>query len=212
MKKSITFLFLLVSGLIFAGKGLIVTQKYNSGKDGQQITVTWYITETQCKLKMQFSDKDVNTTTYFIPDMKNNQLLSYSDAAAAGAQKTYYGIPVQNIKAEIEPLRVERTGEAKTISGINCEKIIARSGSTITEMWVTKDFNADYYRFASFFRSSYELKALSGGSMKGFPLSSVTKDNTGKVINSYELVSVSSVEIADSEFVVPAEYKSSGSK
>ena len=53
---------------------------------------------------------------------------------------------------------------------------------------------------------------MSEGKISGFPLSSFTKDESGKVINSYELISVSSTEILDEEFTVPAEYKSAGSK
>ena len=206
MKKQLTFLFLLIAGASFAGKGLVVTQTYTGAKDGQQVSVTWYVTQAQCKLKMQFSDKDVNTISYFIPNTQSNQLVTYSEAAAA-TQKVYYSIPVGNIKAAVEMPSIERTSQTKELGGLLCEKIIAKTANTTTEMWVTKDFKGDYYQFASFFKSSYELKALSAGAVKGFPLASVTKDNTGKVVASYELVSVSSTEIADTEFTAPADYK-----
>ncbi len=213
-KHALLFILLAVNAIVFADKGLIVTQKYNTGKDGQHVTVTWYITDTQCKLKMVFSDKDVNTTTYFIPDVKRNQLLSYSDAPVpAGMQKTYYGIPVGNIKADAaNRVVVERTSETKTISGVICDKVISKIGNTSTEIWVTKEFNANFYMFAQFFKSSNELKALSEGKINGFPLSSVTKDPNGKVVNGYELISVSSTEISDTEFAVPSDYKIAGSK
>ena len=209
MKNLITFLFLLITATTFAANGLVVVQTYSTSVEGQQVSVTWYVTEAQCKLKMQFSDKDVNTTSYFIPAAKSSQLLTYSDGATpAGLSKVYYRIPVTDIKGAVDGSLAERTGETKSIGGMNCEKVIAKSANSITEMWVTKDFKGDYYRFASFFKNSYELKALSESSIKGFPLSSITKDNSGKVISSYELVSVSSTEIADTEFKVPAEYKS----
>lgn len=210
MKRSIILLFLFISATIaFAGKGLVVIQKYSTGTGDQNISVTWYITETQCKLKMQFSDKDVNTVSYFIPDTKANTLLTYAEGnTPAGTPKTYFAIPVQNIKASTESFSLQRTGETKEVGGMSCEKIIATSNSSITEMWVTKNFNANYFQFASFFKNSSELKALSDGKIKGFPVSSVTKDNTGKVISNYEMVSVSSTDIADTEFKVPTEYKS----
>ncbi len=209
-KQLILFVLLVTGGFVFAAKGLVVTQKYITGTDGQHITVTWYVTETQCKLKMLFSDKDVNSVTYFIPDAEGSKLLTYSDGPVpAGSVKTYFSIPVKDIKTDTEnKVNVQRSGELKTLSGMNCEKMVVNSGNTVTEMWVTKDFTADYYRFASFFRSSYELKGLSEGKIKGFPLSSVTRDNTGKVLNGYELISVTSADLADTEFTVPAEYKS----
>lgn len=210
MKKTYSILLLsLITAIAFAGKGIVVTQKYNTGKEGQNVTVTWYVTETQCKLKMLYSDKDINTVNYFIPDMTNGKLLSYTEGATpAGVPKTYYSIPVSGIKSAVEAPVVERTGETKTINGINCEKVIAKTATTVTEMWVTKDFKAEYYRFAAFFKNSNELKALSANSIKGFPIVSTTKDNSGKVVNAYELVSVSTTEIADSEFTVPSDYKS----
>jgi len=209
MRNLITILFYLIATLSHAEKGLLLTQKYSTSTEGQNIITTWYLTETKCKLKMQFSDNDVNTTNYFIPDLKSNKLLVYSDGATPeGVQPIYYSLPVQNIKSDIEVLTVDRTGETKQISGFACEKVIAKGKNSITEMWVTKDFKSDYSRFASFFKSSYELKALSQGGLKGFPLVSTTKDSNGTVVSSYDLVSVSTTEISENEFKIPAEYKS----
>ena len=178
MKNSITFLFFLIATATFAANGIVVTQTYSTSVEGQHISVTWYVTDAQCKLKMQFSDKDVNTTSYFIPEANSRQLLTYSDGATpAGLSKIYYRIPATDIKGTVDGSLAERTGETKNIGGMNCEKVIAKSANSVTEMWVTKDFKGDYYHFASFFKNSYELKALSESSIKGFPLSSITKDN-----------------------------------
>ena len=210
MKKHfLLFVLIVANAIVFAGKGLVVTQKYSTSTEGQNVSVTWYVTETQCKLSMHFSDKDVNTVSYFIPDVKSGKMLAYTDGPTpSGVSKVYYSVPVASIKGDVNTSVTERTGETKMIGGMNCERIVAKSPNWVTEMWVTKDFKGDYYRFASFFKNSYELKVLSEGSIKGFPLASVTKDNGGKVINSYELVSVSSSEISDTEFHVPSEYKS----
>jgi len=92
MKK--IFLFLLVTATItnlFAAKGLVFTQKYTTATNTQNVTVTWYITESQCKLKMEFSNADVNTVTYFIPNPKTGKILSYSEGALpAGTQKNIF--------------------------------------------------------------------------------------------------------------------------
>lgn len=210
MKKTISiFVLVLTTTIVFAAKGIILTQKYVTGNSGQQISVTWFITDSQCKLKMQFSDKDVNTTTYFIPDLKSNRLLTYSDGPTpAGVTNTYYSLPVQNIQSHVETSTVQRTGETKSINGFNCEKIIASTANGSTEMWVTKDLSVAFYKFASFFKSSSELKALSENKITGVPLASVTKNISGNTSTAYELVSVVSSEISDSEFVIPSEYKS----
>ncbi|HRG89663.1 MAG TPA: DUF4412 domain-containing protein [Chitinophagales bacterium] len=208
MKKILVSLALLTgAATLFAGNGIVVTQKYNSGNQGRNITVTWYVTPTQCKLKMQYSDKDVNTNTYFIPS--GGQLLTYNDGPVpSGATKAYFAVPVGNIKAkQVSNYTVERTGEVKTIAGAKCEKVIARSGFNVTEIWVSQDFKGEAYRFAPYFQSNAELKALSDAGIPGFPVASVTKDAGGNVVSSYEAVSVSNTDISDAEFTVPAEYK-----
>ena len=213
MKKIISIICLvLFVAFVFAGKGLVVTQKYSDANaKGSSVNVPWYVTQTQCKLKMEFSDAKVNTVTWFIPDVASSKLLTYTEGAVpSGAQKAFYSIPVQSIKADMNASRVSvnRTGETKTVSGMVCEKVIVKTNKSITEMWVTKDFKADYYKFSSFFQNSFELMGLSEEKIQGFPLSSTTKDNSGKVITSYDLISATSSELTESDFAVPAEYKS----
>ncbi len=195
----------------FAGKGLIVIQKYvDANAKGSTVTVTWYVTATQCKMKMEFSDAKVNTVNWFIPDVANGKLLTYTEGAVpVGTQKAFYSIPVQSIKSDMNASRlsVNKTVETKTVSGMVCEKIIVKTNRSITEMWVSKDFKADYYKFSSFFQNSFELMGLNEEKLQGFPLSSITKDNSGKVISSYDLISATSSELTESDFTVPAEYK-----
>lgn len=213
MKKIITtVVFAVVTILSFADKGIVVTQEYfDANAKGAKVNVTWYVTASQCKMKMEFSDVKVNTVNWFIPDASTNNLLMYAEGAVpSGAQKTFFSIPVQNIKADMNASRVSvnTTGETKTVSGMLCEKIIVKTNKSITEMWVTKDFKPDYYKFYPFFQNSFELMGLSEEKIQGFPLSSVTKGNTGKVISSCDLISVTSSELTESVFTVPAEYKS----
>ena len=213
MKKIFSIAFsLFLYGSLFAGKGLVITQKYNDpATKGESITVTWYVTETQCKLKMSVADDKINTNTFFIPDVAGAKLMMYSDGTPpAGGKRTYYTMPVQSIKSNIEVSRVSvnKTGSIKTIGGFVCEQLIIKTNRSTTEMWVTKDFRADLYKFYPFFQSSYELLGLNQESIQGVPLESVTKDNGGAIINSYELVSASNSELGNDAFVVPSEYNS----
>ncbi len=216
MKNILTIVLLLVAGTgLFAAKGIVVTQKYTDPhQKGASITVTWYVTETQCKMQMRYADDKMNTTSYFIPDVTNSRLLTYSDGMAPGSpQKTYYTVPVQNIKGDNEfgHVTVTPTGEIKTLSGMLCEKVIVKTYTSTTEMWITKDFKADFYKFSSYFQSSFELMGLDEKGMQGVPLESVTKDNAGTIINSYQLVSATSADLNATDFTVPADYKLTGS-
>ncbi len=205
------FVLLLFTAFSFAEKGIVVTQKYTDANVKANVTVTWYVTESSCKMKMEFSDTKVNSVSWFIPDFGSNQLLTYTEGEVPkGAQKNYFAIPVAGIKAAksatASAVKVERTGETKTIGGLNCEKMIATTGTTTTEMWVTKDFKTAFYKAASFFANSYELNALSGSNITGVPLESTTKDSTGKVINAYSFASASTTSLSATDFTVPADY------
>jgi hypothetical protein len=213
MKKILSVVFaVVISTGLFATKGLVITQKYTDATaKGAAITMTWYVTETQCKMKMSYADGDVNSNTYFIPDIAGAKLLTYSDGVApGGGERKFYSVPVQGIKPAIEVSRVSvnQTGETKTIGGMLCQKVIIKTNRTTTEMWITQDFKADFYKFYPFFQSSYELLGLNDQSLQGVPLESVTKDNGGTVISSLQLVTVTNSDLSAGDFTVPAEYRS----
>jgi hypothetical protein len=213
MKKIFSIVVAMIAGSgLFASQGLVVTQKYtDAASKGATVTVTWYITATQCKMKMSYADDKVNSTTYFIPDVANGKLLTYSDGAVpGGGDKRFYSVPVQSIKSNIDVSRVTvtKTGEVKTIGGMVCEKVTVKTNRSTTEMWITKDFKPDYYTFFAFFQSSYELMGLSQESLQGIPLESVTRDNAGAVMSSFQLVSASNADLSAGDFTVPVEYKS----
>ncbi len=204
------FALLLFTAYSFAEKGLVVTQKFTDTNSKASVTVTWYVTDAACKMKMEFTDDKVNSVSWFIPDYSGNQLLTYAEGEVpAGAVKNYYLIPVAGIKADhaSNDYKIERTGETKTIGGMNCEKIVARSASSTTEMWVTKEFTASFYKASSFFANSVELSILNAQKITGVALESNTKDNSGKVLNSYSLVSANYMQLSSTDFKVPAPYK-----
>jgi hypothetical protein len=210
MKKIISIALLIISfTALFADKGIVVTQKFSSTDFPKaSITVTWYVTETQCKMKMDFRDDKVNTTTWFIPDVANGALSSYLEG---GASKIYFSLPASGARpsemTQVFRVNLEKTGETQSVSGMNCEKMLVKTNRNTTEMWVTTDFQPAYYKFAPFFQSSMELLGLSNNNTPGFPLSSVTKDLSGKVISSSELVSVTQTDLNAADFTVPAGYQ-----
>lgn len=67
--------------------GIVFTQKYTSTANaGANITVTWYVAEGKCKMKMEYADKNMSTTTYFIPDAASGAILTYTDGAVPAGQ------------------------------------------------------------------------------------------------------------------------------
>lgn len=97
MKLSPLTLLLFISLFSFAEKGMVVTQKFTDANVKASVTVTWYVTESACKMKMEFSDDKVKSVSWFIPDYSSNQLLTYAEGEIpAGAQKriTLFLLPV----------------------------------------------------------------------------------------------------------------------
>ena len=68
MKKIFLMVFAVaLSTGLFASQGMVVTQTYTDANNkNASMTVTWYISQTQCKLKMAYADGKVNTNNYFI--------------------------------------------------------------------------------------------------------------------------------------------------
>lgn len=213
--KNITLVLIaaFVSLQAIAGKGIIVQQKMTGqGTLGAQVEATWYVSDEGCKMKLKFASDKVNTTTTFIADVANAELLAYSEGALPeGAKKSYFAVPVSKIETPKEftasRVTVTKTGEVKEVAGFKCEKIVMKTNQTETEMWVTKEVKVEFYRYIAFFRSSYELLALNEEKIKGFPISSVTRDLNGAVVSSFETISAKASDISATEFKVPADFE-----
>lgn len=216
MKKSIISVFtFLMSLCAFAGNGLVVTQQFSGqgAKPGSTVVITWYVSQSQCKMKMEYKDDQLNSVTWFIPDMASGKLLMYAEGdVKAGAQKTYYAVPVADIKASantnVARVNIEHTGETKVIAGFNCEKMVAKTNKGTTEMWVTTDFKPDFFKFYPFFQSDLALLALNNDGLQGFPVEYTSKDNLGNIISSNTFVSGAGSNLTNADFKVPADYKS----
>lgn len=216
MNRILMFSFFLIASIhCFAWQGTF-KQKYTSTTNqGSSVTVTWYVTDTDCKMQMDFDGQDIKSTTFFLPDLKGNQLLTYTlggitNQKSADTTKKYFAIPLniiqQNANTGVSRVSVVKTGETKVIQGMNCEKVLVKTNLNETEMWVSKDFQPQFYKFYSCFRSSFEIMGLYEEKMNGFPVSSVTRDLSGKVVSSYEILSVQAQELTSKDFTVPAGY------
>jgi Domain of unknown function (DUF4412) len=215
MKQAIIFgMALFITVWAVAGPGVVITQKYAASDvpAGAVVTVTWYVTQTQCKMKMEYKDDKTNTVNWFLPQFGIGKLQIYTEGdVPAGAQKAYYEVSPQDIKptgaTNVARISVQKTGEIKNIGGFNCEKMIVKTNKGTTEMWVTTDFKPDYFKFYPFFQTSTALMGLNEESIQGFPIEYIIKDNLGNITGSNTFISASKADINDTEFKLPAEYK-----
>ncbi|MCW5908218.1 MAG: DUF4412 domain-containing protein [Chitinophagales bacterium] len=213
MKRILTvFALAVLTTTAFAEKGYIITQKF-VGISKTDITVSWYVSANRCKMKMLFGNGSQTSTTHFIPDITNAQLLTYNESPVVeGAQKAYYKIPIDKVSvskdATVGRITVTKTGESKEIGGLNCEKILIKTDKHETEVWVSKKFAPEFYKYYPFFRDHHALAGLSEEKLKGFPVESVTRDLSGKTISAYQFVSATETDFTEADFKVPADYKS----
>lgn len=199
--------FLFLAAYTFAAKGYAITQKFK-GASNADVTVTWYVTDDKCKMKMVFGIEGKQSTAWFIPDLATGQLLTYNEAnVAPGKEKTYTAIPLSSITGTVANVAVHKTDEAKDFGGLACDEYVVQSGTTETEVWVSKKFSPAFYKYYAFFKDYVALTGLNQQRVKGFPMQAVTKDTAGKEVNGYYFVSAQEVELSDADFKVPAEYK-----
>jgi hypothetical protein len=208
----LSILIVMVNMAVFAAKGYVFTQKY-TGASNANVTVSWYVTDDKCKMKMLFGNSDINSVSWFIPDFTGNLLLSYNEGAVPnGVSKAFYKLPIDNVRVqgnnEFSRISIEKTTENKEIGGLVCDKYVVKTNKTETEVWVTRKFSPAFYRYYPFYKDNSALAGLYEGKVAGFPLESVTKDLTGKVVAAYHFVSAVEIELNDADFQVPAEYKS----
>ncbi len=210
MRRSLILLFITSFVFLNAQKGIILEQKYTAKNlTGKTVSVTWLLNNSSCKMKMQFPE--AKGVSHFIPDLKSGVLYTYNDGPTPnGVKKSFFAASLDKIQpskeTEVSRIVVKQTGDIKEIGGYKCEKIIASTSKGDTEMWVTKDFKPEFYKYSAFFKSNMEMMALSDARIKGIPLASVTKDAAGNIISAYEFVSITSTDIPETEFSVPSEY------
>jgi hypothetical protein len=201
-------LFLMCAVMSYAAKGYAITQKFK-GASNADVTVTWYVTDDKCKMKMVLGTEGKQSTPCFIPVLANGQFLTYNEGVGPAGQKVYYKIPVSKVSSEsVTRLNVRKGEQTREIGGLTCEEYTVQTNTNETEMWVSKKFSPVFYKYYAFFKDYVALAGLNQERVKGFPMESVTKDATGKVVSAYSFVSVQEVELSDADFTVPAEYKS----
>ncbi|HPG30961.1 MAG TPA: DUF4412 domain-containing protein [bacterium] len=139
-------------------------------------------------------------------------------------------------EAEVDPsvftmpqikLKVKEVGEKKKIKNWNCAKYIQTmqmnlmgNQETVTELWTTEDIKINvesYSKFAAAMLSTMTMQA--GGvseeilnetkKLKGITVISVTTANMmgQKIKNTEELIEAKEIELNDSDFQIPSNYK-----
>ena len=207
MKKILLFILAFANVLICSAGDATIKMKYsNETFKGSGVELTWFLSATNCKMELSFTNKDMTTVSAFIPD--NNSLLMY-DTKAEGKNRHIYTLPLETIKSDPKLLfkrsKVVVKDEVKKIAGIDCKKVVFSTDKFISEFWVATSL-PDGAKWQSYFLSYPELAAIADAELAGFPLASVIKDLSGNTISSFEATSVSFSPLTKDIFFPPAGY------
>ena len=207
MKKILFFIVACVSVLYSAAGDATVKMKYaNETFKGAEVELTWFLSSSNCKMELHFTNKDATTVSAFIPD--NNNLLMY-DVKADGKNKLIYTLPLESLKSDPR-LTFKRSKavvkeETRRIAGVECKKVVFTTDKFVSEFWVAASL-PDATKWQQYFLSYPELAAVAEAELSGFPLASVIKDLSGNIVSSFEATSVSFDALAKDVFLPPSGY------
>jgi hypothetical protein len=198
--KLIIFPLCLIAINTFAFEGSIRQDVKNYNGSGSNVTMTWYLSASKCRIDMTASGKDVNSNTVLILDPSSKNLKTYETTGAG--PKQYFQVDAGSISGGTAILSVSPTQEAKLIDGYKCEKWIVVSSVGVYNIWVTKDIDFDWSGYKDFFKTSVEVQAMIHQGVKGFPM--LTESASGS--NNAAVESVSAHSLDSNTFEVPSQY------
>jgi len=200
----ITFAFFSIIGLSTAQsyKNLSIEQNVkNSEFSG---TFKWYIKGNKLAFDMSYVHEGVKRETRFIPNLSKNEFILLTLSIN---MKSYINIADIKPASDFGMIRnIKEDGEA-IVSGINCKKIIIEATNSITECFIDTSIDFAYYNYEAFFKSDYAVQALAQLKLKGFPISIITKDLEGNVINTVTTTNIQPNSVSDNIFEVGNQYK-----
>jgi Domain of unknown function (DUF4412) len=169
---------------------------------GKSSTLNYFVKDKKFRMESP-SDKGA-----FIFDAATNKMLILMDE-----QKMYMEMPMDmnNMMKESTEKATgdfKATGEKKEILGYTCEKFIYTDENTKNEMWLTKDlggfmfFNNPKEMQGS--ESDWQHKLLSEGY---FPMVVKELESSGTVKSTFEVKGLEKMDLKDSFFTPPSEYK-----
>jgi Domain of unknown function (DUF4412) len=203
--KLIIFPLCLVVLNAFGFEGTIKQTVKNYNGSGNDVTVTWYLSQQHCRMDVAaIGYKGANTNTVFIMDPASKSMKMYENANAGNGQKLYFQADAGSITGGVSVISVSPTQETRQISGFRCEKWVVATSNGSFNLWVTKDIDFDWTAYKDFFKASVEVQALINQGVKGFVMATEPVSGTSGVTT---VESASSHALASDTFTVPSEYK-----
>lgn len=166
---------------------------------GVTYDITWYIKNDRIAYEIVPHSGEKSLKMRFVPQPEQNSMLMIINSPEGNTKKEILphdissDIDMSNSTvSEIGTRNSENFGEVKVLS--------VNTPTTSTEVEVTTAININLAKYASLIKNEYGIQALIKTNRKGFPLNSVTKDSSGKVVSKTNVSSVNRTSVSEEYF------------
>lgn len=206
MKKILSFIAvcsITISALAFEGE--ISVHYIGNAEQKENYNLTWYFSGDKYRLDVLYVGSESNgKASVFLPN-GGNKVVIYNTNPSTELDYKYFNATVDKIPT-VEEYKVVATEETRTIAGFVCKKYIFKSftGKTV-ESWITQSIDIDWAEISAPLRMLPEARIMAKYEIKGFPLSTIIRDESGTVAQS-TLISIKQRPQAPELFAIPEGY------
>ena len=181
-------------------EGIIEMTQNSNGVNAQ---VKWYIKKDKIACEVQAQTAQGPLTYRFIPQPEKGTILIITNGTSKMEVAAGEITPSANV--DTRNLQVEDLGPT-TPTQSNPElqqlrRLMIRNNQQIeTDFNYTPLIDVPFHRYAAYFKDDYGIQALAQTKRDGFPVSSTTKDRSGKVIGSTRIDKITRMSLPDSHF------------
>lgn len=189
----VVFLCLSILGSLQAQNFEGVIEMRQETAEGLSYTLKWYIKGD--RLAYELTDRGAQMR--FVPLVKEGKMLMVT-----GENKTI--IPVSEITgnavAQLRGATFQNNGQGRCPYFQQVQQWRMATSEVESVLDVTTDVAISFAEYRDFFKNDYSLCALAASGKAGFPLNSVTRDKTGKVLSRTTIIKVTRMTVADGYF------------
>ena len=174
-----------------------IIEMHQTTSNGMEYDLTWYIKGNQLAYELSTSSGGMDVQIRFVPQKAKNSMLMI-------AGDTKREIPASEI---IQPDEISLDGAKVAEKNLSATKDFKEmkqleiiTDAITANVEVTTDIKINFAEYAAFFKKDYGLCALVKSGKEGFPLSSVTKDKSGKILTKTTLEKVTRTMVSDAYF------------
>jgi hypothetical protein len=178
-------------------EGIVEMRQTNA--EGISSEITWYIKKDKLAFRIQSNASSGILKMRFVPQPKQNTMLMYIGTPQGEVKNE---IAAQEISSEIDLQRAEvkEIGTKSSAEMGELTVLLLNTATTSTETEFTKIVDINLAKYSLFIKNDYSVQALLLMNQVGFPINSVTKDKSGRVISKSTVTSVKKTSLPDSFF------------